>query len=205
MYDPITQNIFQASTVLFDEQSFGIEELIEISKQLGVAPRSFENTLDEVDVEEAPHTWIHDMNQILKDVDISEGNKIYYQEVRPQPEVFPAAPMPVSFPGEEPESAPLGEAPGEAPPPLPSVPTIVPNQVPAPSRRSSRQKNIPIELSSTKFCGLARGHPSTGDAMSRRTPKNYKQAAKGPEWMEPMRKEYQNLVDNNTFELISPK
>jgi hypothetical protein len=41
--------------------------------------------------------------------------------------------------------------------------------------------------------------------MSRRTPKNYKQAVKGPEWMEPMRKEYQNLVENDTFDLISPE
>jgi hypothetical protein len=40
--------------------------------------------------------------------------------------------------------------------------------------------------------------------MSRITPKNYKQAVKGPEWMESMRKEYQNLLDNKTFDLVSP-
>jgi hypothetical protein len=66
MYDPITQKIFQASTVLFDEQSFGIEELINISKQLGVASSSFGNVLDEVDVNEAPQEWLQDMQAIFE-------------------------------------------------------------------------------------------------------------------------------------------
>ena len=42
IFDPMTKKTFQASTVLFNEQSFGIDELLQTAKLIGAIPRNFD-------------------------------------------------------------------------------------------------------------------------------------------------------------------
>jgi hypothetical protein len=149
------------------------------------------------DSQPADAQWVHDMNALMQQVDPPARPSIQNPMAPPEEIISPPEPgPPVEESGEEQHEI--------LEPPSSSPPENIPTQ-PPPVRRSGRQRNTPIKLSGQKFCGLAKGYKVTGDTMSRKTPKNYKQAAKEKPWMEPMKKEYQNLLDNNKFDLVSPE
>jgi hypothetical protein len=127
MYDPLTRKVFQVSIVLFDEKSFGLDEILHISKMIGSVPLSFEYELDETGNDQpADPQWVHDMNALIKKIDGPSNQYAPQNAPRFEDEpssvqiVEPAAP---AAPDDAP-AAPVAQAAQAAKPAAPAEPMV---------------------------------------------------------------------------------
>ena len=224
MWDPLTRQIFQGSTVMFDENGFGIAELKKLCKEIGAEPiRDLPDMVETPGEEEEAAKGVTfdatEMNRFLETnvesldggtppLRFSDGGELF----------LPDSGNSSSKPHENSSSHSDFENTGMVPSEPNSGGGMDQSEVSnkSPPRRSTRQRNAPIQLSHdrhskkshAKHCYMVHQcRKAQNDVLSRQTPRGSRQALHGPDkekWKEPMVREYQTHVLNHTFDMVSP-